>query len=260
MKKNHIAISITTIDQLEAGQNLASSLQLPFIPDFQSDTAKAYDYLLLRTPDYLGLQKTGYKKLSPFYIDFLSGKMLYRSQHAGLRKELLARAIGFKPGDHPRIIDTTAGLGRDSFILATLGFEVTMIEQSPILHALLCDGLHRATLNPLTCDIIARLHLIHADSKDWLIKSQTTPKPDVIYLDPMFPERKKSASVKKEMVILHHILGNATDDDAALLEVALTCAAKRVVVKRPRLAAYLTARAPNFSVTGKNSRFDIYLV
>jgi 16S rRNA (guanine1516-N2)-methyltransferase len=260
MKKNHIAASITTIDQLEQGQTLANSLQLPFIADFQSDTAKEYDYLLLLTPDYLGLQKTTDKKLSPFYIDFLSGKMLYRSQHAGLRKELLARAIGFKPGDHPRIIDTTAGLGRDSFILATLGFEVTMVEQSPILHALLIDGLNRARQNPLTSEIIHRLKLIHADSKEWLTSSQNNPKPDVIYLDPMFPERKKSASVKKEMVILHNVLGKASDDDAALLEVALTCAAKRVVVKRPRLAAYLTARVPNFSVTGKNSRFDIYLV
>jgi len=107
--------------------------------------------------------------------------------------------------------------------------------------------------------VITRLNLVQADSIDWLKGLSSSQQPDIIYLDPMFPERKKSASVKKEMAILHNLQLN-DDNDQHLLEAALSCANKRVVVKRPRLADNLSAFAPNFSLTGKSSRFDIYLV
>jgi len=211
------------------------------------------NFYLVETADYLGLHIPGDKKL--FYIDFLSGKINYRSQQAGLRKELLARAMGVKPGEHPVIVDATAGLGRDSFILASVGFEVTLLERSPIVFALLRDALVRASKDPQTKTIVDRMHLINADAQDWL---PTAGKIDVIYLDPMFPERQKSASVKKEMVILQNLLGK-DDNVENLFNMAFTCAARRVVVKRPRLASIIGDRAPNFALTGKSSRFDIYL-
>lgn len=188
-------------------------------------------------------------------IDFLSGKILYRIQHASLKKELLARAIGISPKERPRIIDATAGLGRDSLILAALGYEIILLERSPIIYAELKDALQRASHDKAIEPIIARMHLIHADAISWL---PTQPKADVIYLDPMFPLRQKSASVKKEMVIMQELLGTDKDTEK-LLDVALSCATRRVVVKRPRLAERIAGKVPHFNLMGKSSRFDIYL-
>lgn len=216
------------------------------------------NYTLIQTPNGLALQSSNDPKAKPFYIDFVSGKLAYRAKQAGLRKEAVARAMGCHPRENPFIVDATAGLGRDSFILASLGFNVTMIERSAILFDLLKDALERASHDPKTADIVSRLDLIHANAIAWLTKPAYTKRPDIIYLDPMFPERKKSASVKKEMVILQDVLGNDMDC-ANLLDAALTCATSRVVVKRPKLAENIGERAPNFTLSGKTSRFDIYL-
>lgn len=248
MKTLAVSSSIATLSS--QAQQLAAQLNLPWVESIDP----SYDYVLIVAPEFLGLQNTREKRFSPFHIDFLAGRLLYRSQQAGLRKELIGRAMGCHPKDKPTIIDATAGLGRDSFILATLGFNVIALERSPILYALLKDALGRAQKQPSIAPIIERIHLIHADAHRWLIDK----KADVIYLDPMFPERQKSASVKKEMVILQELLGK--DEDAeALFKLALTCATHRVVVKRPRLSAAIDARAPHFSLSGKSSRFDIYL-
>jgi 16S rRNA (guanine1516-N2)-methyltransferase len=249
-----IAITAIQADLHHKATQLARALNLPCLSD-SKQAQPHYDYLLVVTPDYLGIQKLGHP--TPFYIDFLTGKLHYRHQQAGIRKELLARALGVKSRDNPLIIDATAGLGRDSFILASLGFRVIMLERAPIVCALLNDALERAQQDSQLAPTLARLQLIQTNAIDWL--KTTTNTPTVIYLDPMFPERKKSAAVKKEMVLLQDLVGKNADD-AQLLETALTCAAKRVVVKRPRLAVTLTERAPDFSLTGKTSRFDIYLV
>jgi 16S rRNA (guanine1516-N2)-methyltransferase len=213
-------------------------------------------YQLILTPDHLTLQKTGDKKSKPFYIDFLAGKMRYRCQQASLKKELLAKALGASPRDALLIVDATAGIGRDSFILATLGFEITLIERSPIIHALLDDAINRAKLNPATEAAANRLHLIHTDAIIWL--QQASNKPDIVYLDPMFPEKQKTAATKKEMVILQDLLGKDLDADL-LFQTALTCGARRIVVKRPRLAENIANHKPNYSLLGKSSRFDVYL-
>jgi len=87
---------------------------------------------------------------------------------------------------------------------------------------------------------------------------QQQPAVDVVYLDPMFPPRDKSALVKKEMRAFHDVVGS--DDDAdALLAPALKLAQKRVVVKRPGYAGFLAGVAPTMAVTGKNNRFDVYI-
>lgn len=190
----------------------------------------------------------------PFQIDFLSGKLRYRADHAGLKNELLARAIGKKPKDNPIIVDATAGLGRDSFILASLGFRVTMLERSNELYDLLRDALNRASEE--IPEIIERLTLIHTDSISWL---KTAEKPQIIYIDPMFPERKKSALVKKDMALLQQLLPKE-DNYEALLECALACATVRVVVKRPRLAPSNSKHPPSYVLSGKTSRFDVYIL
>lgn len=230
---------------------LAGRLALPCI--FQPD--ERYDSLLILTPDYLGLQQNG-EKSHPLYVDFLSGKMQYRCQHATMRNETLVRAMGLKKNTSPTLIDATTGLGRDSFLLASLGFNVTSLERSPIIFELLQDGLARALQHPKANLIAQHLQLIHTDAIAWL---KQAPPANIIYLDPMFPERKKSALVKKEMRFFHPIVGDDVDADL-LLQTALTCATQRVVVKRPRLAQALKSeRKPSFVLTGSSSRFDIYL-
>ena len=124
MANIRIAVSFSESSLRAKAQQLAQQLELPLI-EHADESAANHEYLLMLTSDYLCLQRTSDKKRSPFYIDFLSGKMQYRQKHAGLRKELIARAIGASPRDNPAILDATAGLGRDSYILAALGFEVS---------------------------------------------------------------------------------------------------------------------------------------
>lgn len=245
-----IAISASTPALEPIAQALAQQLQLPFTHD-----AHEYDFVLHFTPKHLGLIKNGAKML-PLYVDFLSGKLTYRREHASLRHEALARALGLNHQDTPIIVDATAGLARDSFILAGLGFNVQLIERSPIIHALLMDGIKRAAANPHTAPIVARFNLIQADAITWL-RALSTPV-DLIYLDPMFPEKQKSALVKKEMRFFQDLLGE-DEDTEALLDTALACATKRVVVKRPRLAESIPGHTPSYSLKGSSSRFDVYI-
>lgn len=229
---------------------LAEKLGLPF-----SENIQAFKYVIIITHDDIGLKKVG-EKSHPFYVDFLSGKIAYRQKTATIRKEAIARAFGLKKNTRPTIVDATGGLARDSFIIASLGFEVTVLERSPILFTLIQDGMERASKNETVAPVLQRMHLIQADANDWLKHST---KPEIIYLDPMFPLRKKSSLVKKEMRILQDIVGEDPDAES-LLQTALACAASRVVVKRPRLAAALSTIIPSFSIEGSSSRFDVYLI
>lgn len=187
------------------------------------------------------------KRFKPFHIEFESGKLGYRQQH--LQHELIIKACGLKPGQTPTIIDATAGFGRDAFILASFGAKVMMIEQANVLAAMLDDALARLT-HPLT------LQLHHGNAIDYL---QTHDHADIIYCDPMFPLRKKSALVKKELRIIQAII-EEQHNDAELLQQALSKAKSRVVVKRPRIATSVPGPKPNFSIDGKAIRFDIYLM
>lgn len=247
-----MSIAVTTLTpSLESEAHaLAKQLHLPYTLD-----THGYDFAIMVTPDHFELIKQG-TKLLPLYVDFLSKKITYRRRKATLRNELLARALGLKAKTQPKILDATAGLARDSFIIASLGFEVQSLERSPVIHALVEDGIQRALSDPEVAPIISRLHLIQADAITWLQNCKEPP--DIIYLDPMFPERQKSASVKKEMLIFQEII-DADDDTEILLKTALACASKRVVVKRPRLAEPIKGVEPSFSLKGSSSRFDIYL-
>lgn len=193
------------------------------------------------------------------HIDFTAGALQYRKKQVSLRKEALARALGLKTKAPKKIIDATAGAGRDSFILACLGFEVTLLERSPVIFDLLNQAIEHAKSQPDLQPILEKMHLQKADAIHWLAALDKNALPDIIYLDPMFPPRKKSAAVKKTMQQLHALVGEDNDADH-LLQTALSCANERVVVKRSRLAKPLAALKPNLSLIGKSSRFDIYLI
>jgi 16S rRNA (guanine1516-N2)-methyltransferase len=187
-------------------------------------------------------------------VDFLADDALHRRHQARRRDHPLARAVG-RRAPLPRVLDGTAGLGRDAFVLATLGYSVTACERSPVLCAMLADGLRRFRAAPGGATIAGdRLEVRHTDCRTEL---GSTPPPEVVYLDPMFPARRKSALVKKEMQLLQRLIG--TDDDIVeLVAAARAVATRRVVIKRPVWAAPV-AEAPDFTVEGSKVRWDVYL-
>jgi 16S rRNA (guanine1516-N2)-methyltransferase len=192
-------------------------------------------------------------------VDFCAGATAHRRQFGGGMGQDIAKAIGITGAYKPSVIDATAGLGRDSFVLASLGCAVAAHERQPVVAALLDDGLRRAALDTEVATIASRIQL-HFGSSHSLLLPQADPlqQPDVVYLDPMFGEDAKgSAQVKKDMQAFRMLVGS--DDDADdLLQRALDCARCRVVVKRGRKAAPLAGRAPSYNLTGKSSRFDVY--
>jgi 16S rRNA (guanine1516-N2)-methyltransferase len=213
-------------------------------------------YKLITTNDRLELHAPAEKNFKPIVVDFLTGKTRHRLEFPS--KELLAKAIGYKKSAPPTVLDATAGLGGDSFLLASLGCQVTLIERIPMIAELLQDGLQRARASTITATIIARMQLIMGNSLEFLAQPLGQNMPDVVYLDPMYPERTKSALVKKELRVLREIVG--TDPDAAeLFPLALAQAKQRVVVKRPRHAPSLVGQKPDIIFTGTAVRFDVYL-
>jgi 16S rRNA (guanine1516-N2)-methyltransferase len=192
----------------------------------------------------------------PVRVDFTGGVVAHRRRFGGGKGQLIARAVGVGPGVRPGILDATAGLGRDAFVLAGLGCEVTLIERHPLIAALLEDGLRRALNDASAAPVVMRMRLSEGDAIA-AMRNWKGDAPQVVYLDPMFPRRDKSALVKKEMRAFRPLVGD--DDDApALLEAARALATHRVVVKRPRTAPALGGIAPAYTLEGKSSRFDIY--
>jgi len=252
----NIAVFPATGEEYDKALYLSRQLRIPLV-DHQTEE---FDFLLICSVQGLAVVPTGKKSPGPVAVDFVSPTMEYRRKHGGGRRQPMARAIGLKGDNQPTVIDATAGLGRDAYILAHLGCYVQMIERSPIVGVLLQDGLQRAKQYSEPARIILhRLKLTVGDSRMILENLADTDRPAVIYLDPMYPHRTKNSLVKKEMRILRALTGD--DQDApSLLEAAMACAYNRVVVKRPRLAAAIKGRPPSTVITSKNSRYDIYLI
>jgi 16S rRNA (guanine1516-N2)-methyltransferase len=248
---NIIAVRCSEEHLKDQARRLAKKLECPFVDTVSTD----YQFYLLLTEERLELWRAGDRR--PIYVDFLHGAMKYRRLHGGGQHQLIARACAVKKSFKPKVVDLTAGLGRDAYVLASLGCKVIMIERSKIIAALLKDGLERLKADPVFSKGID-LTFYEADAKQWLQTLDEHALPDIIYLDPMFPLQKKSAMVKKEMQYLQAVLGKE-DDSEELLKMSLPLAKKRIVVKRPRLAKPIANKAPDISYKGQSTRFDVYL-
>jgi len=204
--------------------------------------------LELRTGD--AIDKRGVR------VDFAS-----RAVHAGNRarrghaaaNQPLRRAIGRRPAN---IADVTAGFGDDACMLASLGHRVIAIERSPIVAELLADGLARALADPLIEELARRIEVMPGDARDLL--ASLRPRPDVIYIDPMYPvPPRKTALPRRQIQLLRRLVGD--DADAALLfRAAWDTGSPRIVVKRPVRAEPLEGTPPTSSQTGKLVRYDVY--
>ena len=172
-------------------------------------------------------------------------------------RELLVRAARIKGADAPRAVDATAGLGEDSLLLAAAGFRVTLCECNPAIAALLRDALARAADDERLSPIVARMELVEGDGIAALSRlAKAHNEPDLVYLDPMFPGRAKSAAVKKKFQLLHR-LERPCDDEAALLAAARAANPRKIAIKRPVKAPYLAGEKPSYSLSGKAVRYDV---
>ncbi|MBU2969980.1 class I SAM-dependent methyltransferase [Pseudoalteromonas sp. C2R02] len=220
--------------------------------DSKSDFSLVYDEL------GLSLFKTDEKKLGAIRVDFVTGAAAHRRKFGGGKGQAIAKAIGLNKGATPSVLDGTAGLGRDGFVLAALGCKVTLFERHPVVAALLYDGLQRSYQDAeIGSWMQENMQMIFGSSHDLL--PSTDLKPDVVYLDPMFPHREKSALVKKEMRVFQSLVGADLDADN-LLPDALSLATKRVVVKRPDYAPFLNDKTPSMKIETKKNRFDVYVL
>jgi len=205
----------------------------------------------------LSLLKTDEPKLGAINVDFVTGAVAHRRKFGGGKGQSIAKAVGLNKGATPVVLDATAGLGRDGFVLASLGCKVILHERHPVVAALLYDGLKRAyddvEIGPW---MQQNMSLIFGSSHTLL--EQCESMPDVVYLDPMFPHREKSALVKKEMRVFQELVGADTDADG-LLDFAYPLASKRVVVKRPDYAPFLNNKTPSMQIKTKKNRFDVYV-
>ena len=184
--------------------------------------------------------------------DFM--RLLPRLLPDRLGRELLVRAARVRGVASPTVVDATAGLGEDSLLLAAAGFSVTMFEKDPVIASLLRDALERASNEPQLTKVVSRMRLVEGDSVVGLRELGFAP--DVVFLDPMFPERTKSAAVKKKFQLLH-LLERPCDNERELLEAALAARPRKVVVKRPPKGPALAGARPSHSLAGKAVRYDV---
>ena len=187
---------------------------------------------------------------------FIEGPILHRLKYGKGRGQNLAKAVGFKFNKNRTIIDATAGLGYDAFILASLGANVTLIERSEKIYDLLKEAISEAKLyGGEISKIVNRMNLLFGDSKDIL----PNIAPEVVLIDTMYKERKKSALVKNDMRLVREVVGSDSDH-VELINVALNNASKRVVIKQPRYAETLdNIKGCSHQILGKTIRYDVYV-
>ncbi len=282
---NSVSIAVTTAGGDEAvrarAQALADELRLLYLPggaaylDRRRRTGNAGPRTCLRDPDVdllhgavpdfllvvrenrLELCETRRSGAGPIFVDF-TARWSGTGHKLGLsHRQPIAKAVGLRRGP-VSVVDATAGLARDSFLLASLGCKVTAVERSAVLGALIRDGLTRAATAapPGIPSVLDRITLIVDNARNVLVEMKSAA-PDVVYLDPMYPPKRKKALSKKEMRVCRRLVGD--DADAGeLLAIARQVARRRVVVKRHPHAPTLAAD-PAIQFRSKKARYDVYL-
>ena len=87
--------------------------------------------------DGLQLVELGAHAAGPIRVDFVAGAVAHRRLFGGGNGQMIAKAVGIQPGVRPVVVDATAGLGRDAFVLARLGCAIDVYKRQPIIHSLL---------------------------------------------------------------------------------------------------------------------------
>lgn len=240
MTRARVGVAYRGEAQAARARQLADRLELPLGP-------LEADFLLVRTGERLELREVG-GGAGPVFVDFARAPRRER-------RDPLLRAVGLKGSELPGVVDATAGLGQDAFALARQGAQVTLLERSPVVAALLEDGLDRAGRTPELAATAARMRLVTGDALELLPQ---LPPPAVVYLDPMYPLSEKRALKRKEMRLFRGLVGD-DEDVEQLFAQAREVALERVVVKRPRKAPFLGGSKPSATWRSTTVRFDLYL-
>ena len=253
MTTHNIAVLYEAACPLEICQQLASQLAAPVVDRAQAMQAPAGTFFLTWREAALCLVDASSLKKGGLCVDIMPRAGEARCYPAP-KDGALAQAIGRKTKS---VVDATAGWGQDGLALFRMGYKVTFIERSPVMAALLADGLQRLNAQSwLEKHQRSAPTLLQGNAIELL--AQLTSPPECIYLDPMFaPKRKKSALAKKAMQVLHEIIGQDSDKHA-LFAAAWAATSKRVVVKSPDYAPALAGK-PSESFAGKLVRYDVYL-
>ncbi len=190
-------------------------------------------------------------------IDFTDGRTSYKIRRGDIKGHPLTRATGILKSPDLKLVEATAGLGRDAFMIASLGVDITMIERAQDVHDLLADALSAARkTNDELAAIVDRITLLFGDARQLLPELN----PDVVIVDPMHPERTSSALVKQQMRTLRDLVG-PDEDSAELVQAALAAARRRVVLKWPlRADPIVGLRKPTFTLSSKTVRYDVFEV
>lgn len=248
MADRAMTVACTTHDARVRAADLADEFHLPL--ENADEILAPGGARLLVGVDAVALEVAGFGR--PLRVDFISPRLDYRLRRGG--REQLLQACGVPRNAGVSLVDGTGGFGIDAFVLAHAGARVTVLERHPIVFALLRDAHLRAKREPKLAEAAARMQLVHADAIEWLAVEQ---RADVVYLDPMFPARRKSALVKRPMRMLEAMV----DDERAerLLSAAIGSAERRVVLKRPLRGPLVPlARDTSYSLQGRSVRFDVY--
>ena len=256
MLRTNPIIYIETPDSPAAQLAHALAARLSAEPVYDPETAARAALAVRAGPDGLSLSGRGLSVRGDF------SAMKGRLRPNEVNRELLVRAARCRGTAAPAALDATAGMGEDSILLAAAGFHVTMFEQDPVIAALLEDALRRGLEDPATREIVSRMHLLCGDSITAMRTAGADqdgsgiPAPDVIYLDPMFPERTKSGLVKKKFQLIHE-LERPCNSEEELLAAAIAAGPRKIVIKRPRKAPPLGGKEPSYTLSGKKIRYDV---
>jgi 16S rRNA (guanine1516-N2)-methyltransferase len=253
----HLAITPLCSAAENKADKLSQLLGIPLTCGLSPGQAESIEVFVEVDEAQIFLRLSDWPPRMRMNIDLASGKLGYRQARFSGQSELLRRATGADPDLQLSLLDATAGMGTDTIMLAAFGFRVTGVERCSVLALMLAEALQRARSAEAAPAYLAQVEIEATDALEWL-QADTGNRPDVIYLDPMFPERSKTAQVKKSMQLLQTLLRDETDNSEALLTLALDRARYRVVVKRPLRAPPLAGRAPSHHISGKSIRFDVY--
>jgi 16S rRNA (guanine1516-N2)-methyltransferase len=254
---SHFCVFAADSAVLDRARSFSETLQVKLLSylDVTDPYQIEFPFVFVYQGAHAEIIQTGKGAPGPVTASFLQGKTTHRLKFGGGKGQMIAKAVGLNKGVSPTILDATAGLAQDAFVLASLGCDITLLERSPIIAELVAVALNESQETEIA-DITSHMKLIAVNACEWLTV-QTDKIADVIYLDPMYPHRDKTALVKKEMRLFHTLVGESVDD-ADLLEAALQKARYRVVVKRPRKGDTIQGQQPAHQILGKSCRYDIY--
>jgi len=245
-----LAVVCESSSHVSLAREIAGRLDVPF---FLGVPLGSFDFLMAVTDERVEF-RSGHQEMGPLYVDFVGGALNYRVRKQNQSKDLILRAVG---GGGQRILDLTAGLASDAYVLAENKCEVTAVERSEVVSILVEDGLRRGLNNLRTEGACKRIHLKNSDALSFL-ESEINTTWDTVYIDPMFPKKEKTALPKKELQLLQQIVGLGDEEESRRLLSRSGRFSRRVVVKRPMSAPELLPGVSS-CLEGRSIRFDIYI-